>query len=66
MEEFNIEQIENYLSDLDNLVDTGHFSEISVERYTHHHKEMHLKQFIGKGREIIRQATMKEKEMLPV
>ena len=28
MEEFNIEQIENYLSDLDNLVDTGHFSEI--------------------------------------
>lgn len=45
-----MKEIENYLDDLDNLIDTGHFSNDLVTDHTHHHKEMSLRNFIVKGR----------------
>lgn len=62
--EDKVKEIDNYLSDLDNLIDTGHFPNDSVRDYTFWHKEMGLKQFIIKGRELIRQLIMKEKGLI--
>lgn len=47
---------QKYLDDLDNLIQTGHFPNDSIEESTFYHKEMTLKQFIQFGREIIRQS----------
>ena len=46
-----IEELEKYLSDFDNLSETGHFQEIEIKDYVFHHKEMTLKEFLSKGRE---------------
>lgn len=59
----DLEDIINYLKDLDNLIDTGHFEEKSIKDYTFYHKEMNLNEFIRKGREIIRQSEMRLKGM---
>ena len=59
-----VNEIDQYLNDLDNLIDIGHFSNDSVRDYTFHHKEMGVKQFISKGREFIRQLIMKEKGVI--
>ena len=59
-----VNEIDQYLNDLDNLMDTGHFSNDSVRDYTFHHKEMGLKQFVSKGRELIRQLIMREKGVI--
>jgi len=48
------EEIKEYLSDLDNLIDTGHFQNKSVKDYTFHHKGLTLVDFVAKGRELIR------------
>lgn len=46
--------LENYLTDLDNLIDTGWFSNDSITDYSFNHKGLTLKEFILKGREHIR------------
>ena len=51
-------EIEQYLNDLDNLIDTGHFPKESVKDYTFHHKDLTLKEFVMKGREFIRKSLM--------
>ena len=51
-------ELENWLDDFDNLVETGHFDCQEIETEVHHHKEMDMKQFLMKGREIIRLAWM--------
>jgi len=48
------EEIEQYLNDLDNLIETGHFPKKSLKDYTFYHKDLTLKEFIQKGREFIR------------
>ncbi len=57
----NIKELEQYLSDFDNLKDTDHFPEIKIQDYVHYHKEMSLEEFLMKGREIIRQTLMYKK-----
>ena len=52
----NAKEIEHYLSDLDNLLETGHFPKSIVKDYVFYHKDLNLKEFIQKGREIIRQS----------
>ncbi len=52
--EIKNKEVENYLSDLDNLIDTGHFKEDDITDYTFNHKELNLKDFVIKGREVIR------------
>lgn len=55
-----IKELENYLSDLDNLVDCG-FLDIDkpIKDYVFHYKETpSLKDFILEGREIIRNRLM--------
>lgn len=54
----NLKEIEQYLNDLDNLKETGHFKKDSVRDYTFYHKEFTLYDFIAKGREYIRQLLM--------
>ena len=55
----NVKEIENYLDDLDNLMDTGWFDEENTEEsfkdYTFYHRDITFYEFISKGREIIRQ-----------
>ena len=66
--------LENYLSDLDNLIDTGWFPKDSVKECTYYHKGFTLRDFIGKGREYIRQYlvdenqenTEQEKQWIPI
>jgi hypothetical protein len=53
----SVEEIEHYLSDLDNLIETGHFSRESVKDHTFYHKDMVLMEFVSKGREFIRQLS---------
>jgi len=60
-----LKELERYLSDLDNLIETNHFHpNQSVKDYTFHHKNMTLKEFVEKGRELIRQLLMIEKSLL--
>ena len=54
----NAKQLDQWLDDFDNLVETGHFENKKIEQHVHHHKEMDMKQFLSKGREIIRQSWM--------
>lgn len=56
-----VKEIDRYLNDLDNLIDTSHFHNETISDYTHYHKGFSLKQFILKGREIIRITLIKEK-----
>jgi DNA-binding transcriptional MerR regulator len=63
-EDYSKEEIEKYLSDWDNLEDTGWFNNPNknIAEYTFHHKKCDdLKQFLAKGREIIRQRLMDKK-----
>ena len=55
MNEEKIKELEKYLNDLDNLIDTGHFTDESVKDFTFYHKDLSVKEFIKKGREFIRQ-----------
>ena len=48
-------EIKNYLSDLDNLLETEHFESIDITDYVKHHKVFNLREFVSKGRELIRQ-----------
>ena len=64
-EDYTKEDIEKYLNDWDNLEETGWFNNPSenINEYTLHHKECdNLKQFLSKGREIIRQRLMEKKK----
>ncbi len=54
-------EIENYLSDLDNLIDTEHFEKDDISDYVFHHKELNKKDFVIKGREIIRSLFVDKK-----
>ena len=54
-------ELEKYLNDLDNLIETGWFPKDSVEQCTGYHKELNLKEFIQVGREYLRQYLMIEK-----
>lgn len=54
----NVKEIEQYLHDLDNIKETGHFSNISVRDYTFYHKDMTVVDMVSKGREYIRQLLM--------
>lgn len=49
-----IKEIERYLDDLDNLIETDNFKDVNMEYYTFDHKDMTIKDFILKGREYIR------------
>tara|TARA_R110002051_G_C8603507_1_gene480804 strand:- start:63 stop:278 length:216 start_codon:yes stop_codon:yes gene_type:complete len=63
-EDYSKEEIEKYLSDWDNLEDTGWFNNPNknIADHTFHHKKCDdLKQFLSKGREIIRQRLMDKK-----
>jgi hypothetical protein len=55
------DELEKYLNDLDNLIDTGHFPKESVKDYTFHHKNLTLDEFVKKGREHLRHALMEKK-----
>jgi hypothetical protein len=57
----NIKELENYLSDFDNLQETGHFESEKLKDNVFYHKEMDMKEFLAKGREIIRQSLMFKK-----
>lgn len=46
-------QLEKYIDDLDNLIDTGWFPNDDVSEHTFYHKGMTLKQFVSKGRTIL-------------
>jgi len=46
-------ELEQYLNDLDNLIDTGHFPKESIEEFTFYHKDFTLRDFIQKGRNFI-------------
>jgi hypothetical protein len=59
--EHKIKELENYLNDLDNLIDTGWFPEESVKDCTFYHKDLTLRDFVSKGREYIRQYLISEK-----
>ena len=59
--EDKIKNLENYLNDLDNLIDTGWFPKDSVKECTFYHKDLTLRDFVSKGREYIRQYLMAEK-----
>ena len=59
--EQKIKDLENYLNDLDNLIDTGWFPKDSVKESTFYHKDLTLSDFVSKGREYIRQYLMIEK-----
>lgn len=59
--EQKIKDLENYLNDLDNLIDTGWFPKDSVKECTFYHKDLTLRDFVSKGREYIRQYLMVEK-----
>lgn len=59
--EQKIKDLENYLNDLDNLIETGWFPKDSVEECVFYHKDLTLRDFISKGREYIRQYLMNEK-----
>ena len=54
MDDIKNKEVLNYLSDLDNLIETGHFSKQSVRDYTFHHKTFDVVNMVCKGREIIR------------
>ena len=58
--EQKIKDLENYLNDLDNLIDTGWFSKDSVKECTFYHKDLTLRDFISKGREYIQQYLIAE------
>lgn len=51
-------ELDQWLDDFDNLVETGHFENQQIKEHVHYHEEMDMKQFLSKGREIIRQAWM--------
>ena len=55
--------LEKYLDDLDNLIDTGWFPQVSVKDCTFYHKDLTLRDFVSKGREYIRQYSMVGKEV---
>jgi hypothetical protein len=57
-QDYNQQEVEEYLIDLDNLIDTGHFRKESVRDFTYYHKDMTLRDFVSKGREIIRQSLI--------
>jgi hypothetical protein len=59
--EQKIKDLENYLNDLDNLIDTGWFPKDSVKEYVFFHKDLTLREFVSKGREYIRQYLMAKK-----
>jgi hypothetical protein len=59
--ENKIKDLENYLNDLDNLIDTGWFPKDSVKEFTFYHKDLTLREFVSQGREYIRQYLMIEK-----
>lgn len=52
------EELRQYLDDLDNLIETSWFKNDSIKDYAHYHKDYTIKQFILKGRELIRQRLM--------
>jgi hypothetical protein len=56
-----MDEIEKYLDDLDNLLDTGWFPKDSVKDCVFYHKDMTLYEFVSKGREYIRQYLIKLK-----
>lgn len=58
-----IKELEKYLDDMDNLIDTGFFSYDTISDFTFYHKEWSLRDFVTKGREYIRQYLMEEKGM---
>ncbi len=53
-------ELKNYLNDLDNVIDTGHFPTENIEHFVFHHKDLNLRDFVAKGREYIRQYLMNE------
>lgn len=59
-----VEDLDQWLDDFDNLVETGHFDNKKIKDYVHHHKEMDMKQFLSKGREIIRQSWLYKKGLI--
>jgi antitoxin component YwqK of YwqJK toxin-antitoxin module len=58
-----IKELENYLDDMDNLIDTGWFKDESIKYWAYYHNDMSLREFVSKGREYIRQYLMEEKGM---
>lgn len=64
-EDYTADEIKKYLDDLDNLIDTGWFNNpnTKIDEFTFYHKYCkNLKEFILKGREIIRQRLMDKKK----
>ena len=59
-EDYTKEELKQYLDDLDNLVETGWFKNDSIKDFSYHHKDYNLKQFILKGRELIRQSLIEK------
>ena len=51
-------EMEQYLSDLDNLLDVGAIPKTDIGEYTFHSKNTTLKDFIRNGREFIRRYLM--------
>jgi len=60
----DIKEIEEWLSDFDNLQETGYFPKVKIKEAVFYHKEMGLNEFLSKGREIIRQTLMFKKGRL--
>jgi len=58
--------LKDYLSDLDNLVDTGWFKNDSVKDCVKYHKDYNLRDFIQKGREYLRQMLVGNEHELPI
>ena len=58
--DLTVKEIKEWLSDFDNLYDTGHFIDVNIDEYVFYHKGKKLKQFLSIGREIIRKTFIKK------
>lgn len=56
-----IKELEDYLNDLDNLIDTGWFAEEPVDECVFYHKGMTLRDFVQKGRAYIGEYLLSKK-----
>lgn len=57
--------LKDYLSDLDNLIETGWFKAGSIKECVSYHKDYDMHEFIQKGREYLRQMLVGNEHELP-
>ena len=51
-------EMDQWIDDFDNLFESGHFDNQEIKDHVFYHNEMDMKQFLARGREMIRQSLM--------